>query len=107
MKDSAKLLSFNVNRNLKFKVFRGVSFNLDRSLDFDNDRDLSFDSGRDLGFGKRGVIFRGYVCPVCGAPVAKDASKCDECDVQFERTITRKEKRSQKKSWDRGEIQQS
>ena len=107
MKDSSKLLSFNINRDLKFKAFRGVGFNLNRNLSFDSDRDLTFDSSRDLGFGKRGVIFRGYVCPVCGAPVAKDASKCDECDVQFERTVTRKEKRSQKKSWDRGERRKS
>lgn len=103
MKDSSKLLSFNINRDLKFKAFRVADFNPDRDLAFDLNRNLSFDSGRDLGFGKRGVIFRGYVCPVCGAPVAKDASKCDECDVQFERTVTRKEKRSQKKSWARGE----
>ena len=107
MKDSAKLLSFNVNRDLKFKAFRGVNFNVNRDLAFNLDRNLGFDSSRDLGFGKRGVIFRGYVCPVCGAPVAKDAAKCDECNVQFERTVTRKEKRSQKKTWDRGEIKRT
>ncbi len=107
MKDSSKLLSFNINRDLKFKAFRGVGFNLNRNLAFDSDRDLLFDSSRDLGFGKRGVIFRGYVCPVCGAPVAKDAAECDECDVRFERTVTRKEKRSQKKSWDRGKRQRT
>ncbi len=106
MKDSSKLLSFNVNRDLKFKA-RGVDFNVRRNLAFDSDRDLFFDFRRDLGFGKRGVIFRGYVCPVCGAPVAKDAAKCDECDVQFERTVTRKEKRSQKKTWSRGKRQRS
>ncbi|MCK5397608.1 MAG: hypothetical protein KAJ33_05105 [Thermoplasmata archaeon] len=102
MKDSAKLLTFNVNRDLKFKVFRGVSFNLNRNLAFDSGRDLSFNSKRDLGFGKRGVVFRGYVCPVCGAPVAKDASKCDECGVKFEKTVTRKEDRAKKKTWARG-----
>ena len=107
MKDSSKLLSFNINRDLKFKAFRGVGFDVRRNLAFDSNRDLLFDSSRDLGFGKRGVIFRGYVCPVCGAPVAKDASKCDECGVQFEKTITRKEKRSQKKTWDRGERQRA
>ena len=107
MKDSSKLLSFNVNRDLKFKAFRGVGFNVNRNLAFDSDRDLLFDSSRDLRFGKLGVIFRGYVCPVCGAPVAKDASKCDECDVQFEKTVTRKQKRSQKKTWDRGEIKRT
>lgn len=105
MKDSSKLLSFNINRDLKFKAFREVCFNLNRDLKFDSDRDLSFDSSRDLGFGKRGIIFRGYVCPVCGAPVAKDAANCDECKVQFEQSVTRKEKRSQKKPWDRGERQ--
>ena len=107
MKDSSKLLSFNINRDLKFKVFRGVQFNVNRNLAFDSDRDLFFDLDRDLGFGKRGVIFRGYVCPACGAPVAKDAAECDECNIQFEQTITRKEKRSQKKSWDRGKRQRT
>jgi len=103
MKDSSKLLNFNVNRNLKFKEFRGVSFNLNRERGFNPNRDMFFDSNRDLGFGKRGVVFRGYVCPVCGAPVAKDASECDECNVQFQKVTTRKEKRSQKKNWSRGE----
>jgi len=107
MKDSSKLLTFNVNRDLKFKVFRNVNFNLDRDLAFNLNRNLIFDVNRDLGFGKRGVIFRGYVCPVCGAPVAKDASECDECGVKFEQTTTRKEKRKQKKKWDRGERHQT
>ena len=105
MKDSSKLLTFNVNRDLKFQVFRGVDFNIRRNLAFDLNRELVFDLNRDLGFGKRGVVFRGYVCPICGAPVAKDAANCDECGVKFEQTITRKEKRSQKKTWDRGERQ--
>ncbi|MCK5397276.1 MAG: zinc ribbon domain-containing protein [Thermoplasmata archaeon] len=107
MKNSSKLLNFNVNRDLKFKVFRGVDFNVRRNLAFNLNRDLFFDVNRDLGFGKRGVVFRGYVCPICGAPVAKDASDCDECGVQFEQTVTRKEKRTQKKTWDRGERQQA
>lgn len=107
MKDSSKLLSFNVNRNLKFKEFRGVDFNTGRKLLFDVDRGLSFDVNRDLGFGKRGVVFRGYVCPVCGAPVAKDAAECDECGVQFEQNVRgRKEKpAAQTKKWTRGERQ--
>ncbi|MDO9536854.1 MAG: zinc ribbon domain-containing protein [Thermoplasmata archaeon] len=84
MKDSAKLLNFKVNRDLKFTAFRVVNFGIRRPLSFNNDRDLSFTSSRDLGFGKRGVVFRGYVCPVCKAPVAKNAPKCDECGVKFE-----------------------
>jgi hypothetical protein len=100
MKDSSKLLNFNVNRDLNFKVFRGVGFGIRRNLSFDCDRALSFDVNRDLGFGKRGVVFRGYVCPICGAPVAKDAANCDECGVKFERTA-REETKSRKKSWER------
>ncbi len=107
MKNSSKLLNFNINRDLKFKVFREVKFNLDRDLFFNFDRDLSFDVNRDLGFGKRGVVFRGYVCPVCGAPVTKDALECDDCHVKFEQISTRKEKRSQKKTWDRGDRKQT
>ncbi len=84
MKDSAKLLNFNVNRELKFSVFRQVDFDARRELSFNLNRGLSFKSQRDLGFGKRGVIFRGYVCPACRAPVAKDAPMCDECGVKFE-----------------------
>jgi hypothetical protein len=84
MKDSAKLLNFNVNRELKFAVFRQVEFDPRRDLSFNLNRDLNFDLHRDLGFGKRGVVFRGYVCPVCRAPVARDALRCDECGVRFE-----------------------
>lgn len=28
-------------------------------------------------------MFRGYVCPVCGALVDRDARACDECGVKF------------------------
>lgn len=94
MKDSAKLLNFNVNRELKFSVFRQVDFNTRRELSFNLNRDLSFLTNRDLGFGKRGVVFRGYVCPVCRSPVAKDALRCDECGVKFEQPAKKAQKKA-------------
>lgn len=83
MKDSATLLNFNVNRELTFPVCRKVDFQDARGLSFDHNRELGFSQNRDLGFGKRGVVFRGYVCPVCKAPVARDAPQCDECGTAF------------------------
>ena len=75
LKDSTKLLGFDLNRRL--------NFDSDRSLAFSMNRNLNFDTNRDLGFGKRGVVFRGYVCPICGASVADDDPRCDECGVEF------------------------
>lgn len=85
MKDSATLLNFNVNRYLQFTVFRAVDFKDAAGRFFNPNRALSFALNRDLGFGKRGIVFRGYVCPVCKAPVARDAAKCDDCGVAFKR----------------------
>ncbi len=85
MRDSAKLLNFNLNRDLNFDAYRGVSVDVNRALYFDKYRSLSFDLDRDLGFGKRGIIFRGYVCPVCKAPVDVDASQCGGCGVRFQK----------------------
>ena len=85
MRDSAKLLNFNLDRDLNFDAYRGVNIDVHRSLHFDKYRSLSFDLDRDLGFGKRGIIFRGYVCPACKAPVDVDASKCDGCGVRFQK----------------------
>lgn len=87
MKDSTKLLNFNVNRELKFQVFRKPDIAPMRSLSFNSKRELLFSAGRELGFGKRGVVFRGYICPVCKAPVARDAPHCDECGVKFEQAV--------------------
>jgi len=101
MKDSAKLLNFNVNRELKFSVFRPVDFNTKRDLSFNINRDLSFSSDRDLGFGKRGVVFRGYVCPKCRAPVARDAPQCDECGVKFELPAKQQKPKARQNNWDR------
>ncbi|MEW5936636.1 MAG: hypothetical protein AB1665_02305 [Candidatus Thermoplasmatota archaeon] len=75
MKDGSKLLGFNPRREL--------SFNPRREIGFDPRRRLSFDSSRQLPFGRRGVVFRGYVCPVCGALVDPAALMCDECGVKF------------------------
>jgi predicted amidophosphoribosyltransferase len=100
MKDSSKMLNFNLNRTLKFDTGRSVNFDINRTLEFNSDRDLEFDLNRDLGIRNRGVVFRGYVCPVCGASVAKDAINCDECSVRFkpmEETTTKTES-----SWERG-----
>src|SRR3972149_2735506 len=72
----ANLLNFNSSRTLEFSA--------SHPLLFDPNRDLIFNSDRDIGFGKRGVLFRGYVCANCGAIVSVDATSCDECGAVFE-----------------------
>lgn len=83
MRDSTKTLNFKINRLLGFDQSREVDFSVNRDLLFDQDRDLIFNVDRNLDIRARGVVFRGYVCPVCGASVADDAPKCDECGVDF------------------------
>ena len=102
MKDSSKLLNFNVDRELSFNPDRRVGINIQRNLSFDVDRGLSFNLDRDLGFGKRGVLFRGYVCPVCGASVGKDDPQCEECGVKFEKRVKSKEAKTKERTWERG-----
>jgi hypothetical protein len=80
----SNLLNFNTNRELGFPPNRDLVFDPNRDLTFDLNRVLSFDPNRDLGFGKRGVLFRGYVCAACGAIVSVDATSCDECGAVFE-----------------------
>lgn len=80
----ADLLSFNSNRKLEFEPGRPLEFDPRRPLEFDSRRDLEFNQNRDLGFGRRGVVFRGFVCPICGALVTEDAKKCNECGTLFE-----------------------
>ena len=103
MKDSAKLLNFNVNRELKFSVFRPIDFDPRRALSFNVNRNLSFSSRRDLGFGKHGVVFRGYVCSVCGSPVAKDAPQCDACGVKFEQSVKQQAQKQREDYWGRNQ----
>lgn len=83
MQDSAKLLGFDTSRALNFDLNRALQFTVGRPVDFDSQRALNFDFRRGLPFGVRGVIFRGYVCPVCGAQVYADAKECDECGTAF------------------------
>ena len=84
LKDSSKMLNFSPTRALGFERFRFVDVNPNRPLGFDPGRPLSFDLNRDLKFRKRGVVFRGYICPVCQASVDRHASECDECGALFE-----------------------
>ncbi len=79
-----KLLNFNPQRDLGFDVDRDLQFDSERSLLFDSERNLDFDPNRDLGFGKRGIIFRGYVCSNCKALVNPMAIECNECGAVFE-----------------------
>lgn len=79
------ILSFKPNRSLTFDPSRGLEFQPGRPLQFDSARQLQFNANRDLGFGHRGVVFRGYVCPICGALVAEDSRRCDECGAVFDR----------------------
>jgi hypothetical protein len=94
--DYTKLLNFNPDRNLHFNSDRNLYFDLNRELTFDLDRSLSFDPDRDLGIGKRGIVFRGYVCSSCGALVNPMATECDECDAVFEKAPKRKAKKPKK-----------
>lgn len=80
-----ELLNFNPSRNLEFDSSRSLEFDVGRSLSFDAGRPLEFHPNRDLGFGHRGIVFRGYVCPICGALVAEDAPQCAECGTVFDR----------------------
>jgi len=80
----SNLLNFNINRELGFSAERTLLFESSRPLTFDINRELNFDQNRDLPFGKRGVLFRGYVCEACGAIVTVDATSCDECGAVFE-----------------------
>ena len=70
------LLNFNPNRNLEFDP--------GRTPEFDPGRGLEFNPNRDLGFGRRGVVFRGFICPICGALVTEDSPSCPECGTVFE-----------------------
>src|SRR5881396_1594674 len=82
----ADLLNFNPNRKLEFDSGRPLEFDARRPLEFDAGRDLEFQPNRDLGFGRRGVVFRGYVCPICGSLVTEDAKRCTECGAVFDST---------------------
>src|SRR5438046_8861118 len=80
----ADLLNFNPSRKLEFDVGRPLEFDARRPLEFDAGRDLEFQPNRDLGFGRRGVVFRGYVCPICGSLVTEDAKRCTGCGGVFD-----------------------
>ena len=80
----ADLLNFNPYRNLEFDSSRPLEFDSRRPLEFSPGRTLEFQANRDLGFGRRGVVFRGYVCPICGSLVTEDAKRCMECGAVFE-----------------------
>src|SRR5438309_1022714 len=80
----AGLLNFDSNRKLDFDVGRPLEFDVRRPLDFDSARPLEFQPNRDLGFGRRGVVFRGYVCPICGSLVTEDSKRCTECGTVFD-----------------------
>ena len=73
---------------LDFDPNRPLGFDLNRDLSFDSDRDLGFHVNRDLGFGKKGVVFRGFVCPVCGASVTETDPSCTNCGAAFEKPKT-------------------
>ncbi len=79
-----ELLNFNPDRKLTFDSGRPLEFDPRRRLEFDPGRGLEFSQNRDLGFGRRGVVFRGYVCPICGSLVTETATRCTECGAVFE-----------------------
>jgi len=80
----AGYLNFDPNRKLEFDTSRTLDFEPGRPLQFLPNRELEFQPNRDLGFGHRGIVFRGYICPICGALVSPDATSCNECGAVFE-----------------------
>jgi hypothetical protein len=78
------LLNFKPDRELEFDPGRALEFDPRRELEFDPGRNLGFNQNRDLGFGRRGIVFRGYVCPICGSLVTETATRCTECGAVFE-----------------------
>jgi hypothetical protein len=82
----ADLLNFNPSRKLEFDLDRPLEFDPQHPLEFNPARGLDFQPNRDLGFGRRGVVFRGYVCPICGSLVTVDSKRCSECGAVFEST---------------------
>jgi RNA polymerase subunit RPABC4/transcription elongation factor Spt4 len=79
MVEGKKFLQFDTDRKLDFDFRRPLEFSPDRERAFDPKRTLSFDSTRKLPFGKHGTIFRGVVCPKCGALVMPVDTNCPEC----------------------------
>jgi predicted amidophosphoribosyltransferase len=86
MKDSSKLLGFDLNRKLLFSEFRRVDFPSRRKLYFNLDRKLAFDSQRKLPFGRKGIDFRHFVCGRCGTTVDGEAKRCPGCKAVFRKT---------------------
>jgi len=82
------LLGFNPKRELDFDPKRGVGFRPGRPPDFDPHRPLDFEPSRNLGFGRRGVVFRGFVCPICGTLTTETAKECAECGTVFDRGVS-------------------
>lgn len=78
------ILNFNPDRELAFDPARTLGFSPRRGLDFNPSRGLGFNQNRDLGFGRRGVVFRGYVCPICGSLATETSTRCTECGAVFE-----------------------
>lgn len=74
-----KILDFNSDRVLGFAPNRSLWFDPNDGLWFNPDRDLSFDQTRDLPFGKKGIIFRGLQCSVCGNMDYHIESRCTKC----------------------------
>lgn len=84
MKSTSKLLNFNSDRKLKFTVFRDVAIRPNRNLFFNIDRKMLFNPNRQLNFGKKGVVFRTFVCSSCGHEVSPTDTRCVGCGVRFE-----------------------
>jgi len=81
------ILNFNPDRPRSFDPNHERSFDSGRTLTFAPNRSLDFDPGRDLAFGHRGVVFRGFICPICGSQTTEDATKCTECGASFEHDL--------------------
>src|SRR3989442_10265624 len=79
------VMEFNPTRDLSFNSNRERGFDPGRPLLFDAARDRDFHPDRDLPFGKRGVVFRGFICPICGVSVTPDQPALTDFDAMFDR----------------------
>ncbi len=77
--DGQKYLQFDRQRKLQFDFNRDLTFDFERNLLFNSARNLEFEFQRALPFGVRGPVFRGNLCPNCGALAMIVEETCPEC----------------------------
>jgi RNA polymerase subunit RPABC4/transcription elongation factor Spt4 len=77
--DGQKYLQFDRQRELQFDFDRNLTFDFERNLLFNSNRNLEFEFERALPYGVRGPVFRGNLCPNCGALAMIIEATCPDC----------------------------